>query len=208
MGSLEMQPMAASPGRAWLRLTWHSTRTSVSESTRRFNFVASCSIFSTTRISAASRQRMERRISARLRALSIPGSWNSLFGTISSRIANPFPTFVPDARLSVMNVGFVLLAVAASIAPLWACQLSAVDQETYRRAVSQNVPFPERRTAFERSIHACPDDPRLYIEFASLLVANRDFSAALPWIDKGLILAPADATLNLRKGEALVALSR
>ena len=41
-----------------------------------------------------------------------------------------------------------------------------------------------------------------------MLVANRDFSAALSWSDKGLKLAPDDATLNLRKGEALVALSQ
>ena len=101
-----------------------------------------------------------------------------------------------------------VLALAASIAPLSACQFSAADKETYRRAVSQNVPFPERRTAFEESIHACPDEPRLYVEFASLLVANRDFSNALSWTSKGLSLAPEDPTLNLRKGEALVALSQ
>ena len=109
---------------------------------------------------------------------------------------------------SVMNVGILWLAVAASIAPLAACQLSAADQETHRLAFSPNVPFAERRTAFERSIQACPDEPRLYIEFASLLVASRDFTSALPWIDKGLSLAPGDPTLNLRKGEALVALSQ
>jgi tetratricopeptide (TPR) repeat protein len=107
-----------------------------------------------------------------------------------------------------MSVGIVLLAIAASIAPLCACQLSAADTEIYRRAVTPSVPLPERRTAFEQSIRACPGDPRLYIEFASLLVASRDFGAALPWIDKGLTLAPQDATLNLRKGEALVALSQ
>ena len=33
-------------------------------------------------------------------------------------------------------------------------------------------------------------------------------SHALPWIEKGLALAPQDATLNLRKGETLVALSQ
>ena len=107
-----------------------------------------------------------------------------------------------------MNVGILWLAAAASITPLFACQLSAADKETYRRAVSPKLPFAERRRAFERSINACPDDPRLYIEFASLLIANRDFSTALPWIDKGLALAPEDATLNLRKGEAQVALSQ
>ena len=80
--------------------------------------------------------------------------------------------------------------------------------ETYRRAVSPTLPFRERRSAFEKVIRACPDDPRLYTEFASLLVANRDFSSALSWADKGLKLAPEDPTLNLRKGEALVALSQ
>ena len=100
------------------------------------------------------------------------------------------------------------LAAGASIAPLSACQLSSVQKQTYRLAGSPNVPLAERRTAFEQSIRACPDDPRLYSEFGSLLVANRDFTAALPWINKGLGLAPEDATLNLRKGETLVALSR
>lgn len=107
-----------------------------------------------------------------------------------------------------MNVGIFLFAAAASIAPLSACQLSPADREIYRRAVSSNVPFPERRAAFEQSIHACPGDVRLYVEFASLLIANRDFGTALPWIDKGLSLEPENATLNLRKGEALVAMSR
>lgn len=107
-----------------------------------------------------------------------------------------------------MNVGIVLLAAAGFIPPLSACQFSQADQETYRRAVSPDLPFPERRLAFERSIQTCSDDPRLYAQFASLLVASRDFSAALSWADEGLKLAPEDATLNLRKGEALVALSQ
>jgi tetratricopeptide (TPR) repeat protein len=106
-----------------------------------------------------------------------------------------------------MNVGILWLAAAASIAPLAACPLSAADQQTYRRALSPTIPFTERRTAFERSIRSCPDDPHLYLEFSSLLIAQRDFNTALPWIDKGLQLAPEDPTLNLRKGEALVGLS-
>jgi tetratricopeptide (TPR) repeat protein len=107
-----------------------------------------------------------------------------------------------------MNVGILWLATAASIAPLSACQLSATEQQLYHRAVSPTVPLTQRRTAFEQVIRACPDDPRLYVEFASVLVANRDFSTALGWIDKGLSLAPEDETLNLRKGESLVALSQ
>jgi tetratricopeptide (TPR) repeat protein len=107
-----------------------------------------------------------------------------------------------------MNVGILWLAAATSIVPLSACQLSAAQQDTYRRAVSPNAPLPERRAAFERSIEACPGEPRLYGEFASLLVAGRDFNGAVRWIDKGLSLAPEDAILNLRKGEALVALSQ
>jgi tetratricopeptide (TPR) repeat protein len=117
------------------------------------------------------------------------------------------PTFVSDVRLSVMNVGIFWLCAAASIIPSFACQFTAADKETYRRAISPEVPFAERRAAFERSIEACADDPRLYSEYASLLVARRDFNAAVPWIDKGLVLAPEDETLNLRKGEVLVALS-
>jgi tetratricopeptide (TPR) repeat protein len=107
-----------------------------------------------------------------------------------------------------MNVGIFCLAAAASIVSLFGCQFSADGQQAYQQATSRNVPFPERRMAFERSIHACPEDLHLYTDFASLLVANRDFSTALSWVDKGLALAPHDATLNLRKGEALVALSQ
>jgi tetratricopeptide (TPR) repeat protein len=107
-----------------------------------------------------------------------------------------------------MNVGILWLGAAAFISPLAACQFSAADRQTYGRAFSVNVPFSGRRLAFEQLIRACPDDARLYIEFASLLVANRDFSGALPWIGKGLGLAPQDPVLNLRKGEALVGLSQ
>jgi tetratricopeptide (TPR) repeat protein len=115
---------------------------------------------------------------------------------------------VPDARLSVMNVGMFLIAASASFVPVSACQLSPADTEIYRRAVSRDLPFFERRAAYERSIGACPGDPRLYAEFAALLVADRDFSTALHWIDEGLVLAPEDAALNLRKGEVLVALGQ
>lgn len=107
-----------------------------------------------------------------------------------------------------MNVGMFLLTIAASAAPLSACEVSAASLAVYHRAVSPSTPFSERRAAFEESIRACPDDVHLYIEFASLLVASRDFNTALGWINKGLTHAPEDATLNLRKGEALVALSQ
>ena len=107
-----------------------------------------------------------------------------------------------------MNVGFFCLAAALSIAPLHACQFTAGQANFYRRAVSPDVPLPERRTDFEQTIKACPGDSRLYVQFASLLVATRDFSGALPWIDQGLKLTPTDSTLLLRKGEALVGLSR
>ena len=107
-----------------------------------------------------------------------------------------------------MNVGVFLFAAAASFVHLSACQLSAADTEVYRRAVSPDLPFSERRTAYERSIGACPGDARLYAGFASLLIANRDFGTALHWIDRGLGLSPEDAALNLRKGEALAALGR
>jgi superkiller protein 3 len=106
-----------------------------------------------------------------------------------------------------MNVGILWLAAATCIAPLSACQLSASEQQIYHQAVSPVVPFAQRRAAFQQSIHACPDDSRLYVEFSSLLLANRDFATALRWIDKGLALAPEDETLHLRMGESLVALS-
>ncbi len=105
-----------------------------------------------------------------------------------------------------MNVGCFLFAAAASLVPVSACQLSAADTEVYRRAVSPDRPFLERRAAYERSIAACPSDPRLYAGFASLLIARRDFETALLWIDRGIVFAPGDPSLNLRRGEALVAL--
>jgi len=107
-----------------------------------------------------------------------------------------------------MNVGILCLAAAAFIAPLAACELSAADQEVYGQAASSKTPLAERRRAFEDLIRACPGEPRLYSEFSSLLLANRDFVGALRLAHKGLTLAPDDATLNLRKGEALVALSQ
>src|ERR1700760_3193922 len=102
-----------------------------------------------------------------------------------------------------MKARIVVLAAAAALAGFTAsaCQLSAADMETYRRAVSPTLPFQERSSAFEKVIQACPEDPRLYTEFASLLVANREFSSALSWAEKGLKLAPEDPTLNLRRGE-------
>src|SRR5882757_5567898 len=106
-----------------------------------------------------------------------------------------------------MTVGWFLLAAAASYPAFAACQFSPAEMEIYRRAVSPDVPFSERSSAFRRSIQACPGDPDLYGAFASLLIANRDFGGARPWIDKGLRLAPEDRLLNLRKGEALIALS-
>jgi tetratricopeptide (TPR) repeat protein len=107
-----------------------------------------------------------------------------------------------------MNVGIFLLAAAATLPAFCACQFTPAETETYRRAAAPDVPFSERREAFQRSIEACPGDADLYRAFAALLIANRDFSNALPWIDKGLRLAPDDAVLNLRKGESLTALGQ
>lgn len=107
-----------------------------------------------------------------------------------------------------MNVGIFLFVAAASLAPLSACPFSPADTAAYRQAVSQSVPYAQRRAAYEQSIRACPNELHLYTEFASLQIANHDFTAALPWIEKGLRLSPEDAILNLRKGEALVALSQ
>jgi tetratricopeptide (TPR) repeat protein len=107
-----------------------------------------------------------------------------------------------------MRAGIFWLAAAMPMAPLCACQLSPSQLQTYQLAVSPAAPLADRRAAFEQTIHACPDDARLYTEFSSLLIASREFSQSLPWIDKGLALAPEDPALYLRKGEALVALSR
>ena len=96
-----------------------------------------------------------------------------------------------------MNVGILCLAATAFITPPAACT-----------GVVPRGSWAERRKALEQAIRACPQEPRLYGEYSSLLLAERDFVSALRWSDKGLALAPNDATLNLRKGEALVALSQ
>jgi len=98
-----------------------------------------------------------------------------------------------------MNVGILCFVAAASISSILAdCPLK----------VPPNLPVSERRIAYERSIRQCPNEVHLYVEFTSLLIANREFNTALPWIEKGLKLAPDDSVLNLRKGEALVGLSQ
>ncbi len=108
-----------------------------------------------------------------------------------------------------MNAGFFWPVLLAAFLPHSdGCQLPVAENAVYQRAISPATPLAERSKAFQQVIRACPEDARLYGEFASLLVANRDFEGALPWIDAGLKRAPEDAVLNLREGEALVALGR
>jgi tetratricopeptide (TPR) repeat protein len=54
----------------------------------------------------------------------------------------------------------------------------------------------------------CPSDPKLYAEIGSFLIANRQFSSALKWVDEGLKVAPADPDLMLQSGAALLSLGR
>ncbi len=108
-----------------------------------------------------------------------------------------------------MNVGILCIVAAASIQSLHAtCPWTPAEQEIYRHAASATVPLADRRIAYGQSIRACPHDERLYVEFTSLLIANREFGTALTWARRGLQIAPENALLNLRQGEALVGLSR
>lgn len=106
-----------------------------------------------------------------------------------------------------MKTAVVLVsAIAAAIPAFSACAFSPAEAPVYRRAISPQLSFAERREAFQKSIHACPGDVSLYTAYASLLIANHDFNGALPTIERGLTLAPHSEVLHLRQGEALIAL--
>lgn len=78
------------------------------------------------------------------------------------------------------------------------------------RSNAQNsaLPVADRRQAYEQLIRNNPSDQTLYSDYASLLIANRDYSQALTWISKGLKVAPRNNDLRFRKGIALRALNR
>lgn len=102
----------------------------------------------------------------------------------------------------------MLLGLMLAVNSVAACEHTAAFSSAYLEAVDQKLSFTGRKTAYERAIGACPDDPRLYDELAALLVGNGDFSAALIWLNKGLKISPASTELCVRKASALLPLGR
>lgn len=97
----------------------------------------------------------------------------------------------------------VLFFVASSVET---CEHSASFISNYALAADPKSSSDNRRKSYEKTIKACPDDPRLYGQFAALLIADREFDAALSWVDKGLKLSPTSSDLRIQKAAALLAL--
>lgn len=76
------------------------------------------------------------------------------------------------------------------------------------KAENPLLPVSDRRQAYEQLIRNNPSDHSLFAEYASLLIANHEYSSALTWITKGLAVAPSDTELRLRHAIALHALDR
>jgi tetratricopeptide (TPR) repeat protein len=71
------------------------------------------------------------------------------------------------------------------------------------KAGNPSLPASDRATAYEQLIRNSPSDHNLYADYASLLIANRDYTSALKWITKGLAVTPSDTGLRVRQGIAL-----
>ena len=76
------------------------------------------------------------------------------------------------------------------------------------RAENAALPVTERSHAYEELIRSKPSDVSLYAGYVSLLIANREYAAALTWVTKGLVIAPSDGGLRLRHAITLHALDR
>jgi tetratricopeptide (TPR) repeat protein len=103
-------------------------------------------------------------------------------------------------------VAALFFVLSAAIPVVSACTFSAAEAQIYRRTTDPQLPFSERRAAFQQSIAACPQDAALYTAYASFLIGNHDFNDALPTIERALKIAPQSIILHLRQGEALIAL--
>lgn len=85
---------------------------------------------------------------------------------------------------------------------------NAVTSAARSKAENPLLAVSERREAYEQLIRNNPSDRSIYADYASLLIANRDYSQALTWITKGLAVAPSDTGLRLRHAIALHALNK
>ena len=84
------------------------------------------------------------------------------------------------------------------------CNSTASDRA--RLASRSSIPMGEREQAYEELLQNCPNEPNLYIEYASLLIAGHAYSPALGWIAKGLAIAPENDDLRLKEAIVLHAL--
>ena len=101
-----------------------------------------------------------------------------------------------------------ILSLVLALATPSPCELSKTFTDSHSRATTQSLSSPDREHAYQEAIEACPDNPKLYAEFASFLIANAEFSSAKAWLDKGLKLAPNDPALILENGAVLLSLGQ
>lgn len=95
---------------------------------------------------------------------------------------------------------FVVLFLQATV---W-CNSAASDRA--RLASRSSIGMSERSQAYEQLLQNCPNEPNLYIEYASLLIAGHAYSPALGWIAKGLAISPGNDDLRLKQAIVLHAL--
>jgi tetratricopeptide (TPR) repeat protein len=116
----------------------------------------------------------------------------------------------PRARVKVeiARVGVPILIICLALSGAPRCQESSTFVMNHNRAAKQTLPLLERKQAYEQALRTCPNDPKLYAEIGSFLIASREFSSALKWVDKGLTVAPTDPELMLQSGAALLSLGR
>lgn len=105
--------------------------------------------------------------------------------------------------MSLPILSLILAWLAAS-----PCQDSKTFTESHARAAEQSLSVSERERAYGQAVNACPGEPSLYGEFAAFLIANREFSTAITWLEKGLRIAPGDPTLILQMGAALLSMGQ
>lgn len=105
-------------------------------------------------------------------------------------------------------MSFVLPGLLLFLSSFETCEHSAEFTSLYSLASNLRTPASERQESYKKAIQTCPGNSRLYRQLTALLLANRDFDAAIEWTDKGLKAAPRDGELRVQKAAALLALER
>lgn len=105
-----------------------------------------------------------------------------------------------------VSLPVISLALALSAAP--PCQVSPAFTDSYMRATKEGLAPSDRERAYQQALQACPADANLYGQFVAFLIANREFSSAKEWLDKGLKFAPDDPTLIMQNGAVLLSLGQ